>query len=220
MVRSVARSSRLRCSVPPDPAARRASGGHTPARIGVPRLFSPVNRSPDVVTKPYFHQHVCPAGHEALQAVYHVSCRDNTAHETGYFHPRGPRAPARPADMKIASHSASEGVDFQASRPPSSPALRKSVWLHSRLIEGRLFRDRSGRTQIAPLVGTRSARQGDASPYAVALAARSGLPTPSGAVVLPPRRPVGRTDAGPPHDRACRPGPCRIEEDDRRAWCR
>ncbi len=31
--------------------------------------FSPVNRSPDVVTKPYFHQHVCPAGHEAFQAA-------------------------------------------------------------------------------------------------------------------------------------------------------
>ncbi len=51
---------------------------------------------------------------------------------------------------------------------------------------------------IAPLLRKRSARQGEASPYAEPLATRSGVPTPSGAFVLPPRRPVGRTDAGPP----------------------
>ena len=51
---------------------------------------------------------------------------------------------------------------------------------------------------IAPLVRKRSARQGEASPYAEPLAARSGVPAPSGAFVLPPRRSAGRTGAGPP----------------------
>jgi len=39
--------------------------------------------------------------------------------ENGYFHPRAPRAPARPADMKIGRGSSVSGSYFQMS--PSHP---------------------------------------------------------------------------------------------------
>ncbi len=79
----------------------------------------------------------CAAGTGVLHPLTHPSSfpsspswalQPTTAHETGYFHPRGPRAPARPADMKIASHSASEGVDFQA-RGPSPPVRSRGAAL-------------------------------------------------------------------------------------------
>jgi len=58
---------------------------------------------------------------------------------------------------------------------------------------------------IAPLVGKRSARQGEASPYAA--------DPPTWGACLPPRepscsphvRPVGRTDAGPPMSEGVNP---------------